>query len=171
MNVVISSGQQIKLNVVTFDPCKSLYEKELLIEVTNHDKVFQIADTIGTIYLPEPGTYRLKVLLKDYVNLAHAEKQIEITEGQNYDTLTRTTIGLCLKGIHEPICGYFCCDRLCEGHNVDYFTNGQKMMEGEFMNGFPIGQLIFYNPDGTIREIQHYDKWGKGKLEKKETFK
>jgi hypothetical protein len=171
LNVAITSGQQIKLNVVTFDPCKSLYEKELLVELTNGDKVFQISDTTGTIYLPEPGTYKLKVLLKDYVNLAYEEKQIKITKGQNYDTLTRKTIGLCIKGIHEPTCGYFCCDKLCEGHNADYFNNGKKMMEGEFINGYPIGQLIFYNPDGTKREIHYYDKWGKGKLEKTETLK
>jgi hypothetical protein len=171
LNVVITNGQQIKLNVVTFDPCKTLYEKELLIEVTNGDKVFQAADTTGTIYLPHPGTYKLKVLLKDYVTLVNSEVPIIITNGQNYDTLTRTRIGLCLQGNHQPTCGYFCCDKLCEGYNVDYFSNGKKMMEGEFMNGYPIGQLIFYNPDGTKKEIHYYDKLGKGNLEKKEIFK
>ncbi len=163
-------GQEIKLNVISFNPCSSTYENEILITLFKHNEAFQISDTLGTILLPETGEYKLKLFAKDFYRLTDSVKLIEIHQGQNYDTLTRTTIVDCTGPIHGPDCGYFCCDVLCEGYNIDYFDNGKKKLEGYFKKGFPVGQLILYRPDGTRKEIYHYDKDGKGILIKKETL-
>jgi hypothetical protein len=80
------------------------------------------------------------------------------------------TVGCILPPPRRPNWGYLCCDNLCEGYNVDYFDNGKKKMEGNFKAGLPLGPLVFYNADGKVREIHHYDKNGKGRLNKKEKF-
>jgi len=163
-------GQEIKLNVSSFNPCNSTYERELLVTLSKDNKTFHISDTIGTILLPEPGDYRLRVSSNDLYRLTDSVKLVKIHPGQNYDTLTRTTIIDCVGPLHRPDCGYFCCNNLCEGYNVDYFDNGNKKLEGRFKKGFPVGQLIYYRPDGNRKEIHHYDKAGKGRLKKKETL-
>jgi hypothetical protein len=167
-------GQDIKLNILTFNPCNSTYEHEFLASLVKGDKVFSISDSLGTIYLQETGVYKLKVFGTDFYNITDSVKLITIYRGQNYDTLTRTTI---IKGFSVnciipppkgPSWGYLCCDNLCEGYNVDYFDNGKKKIEGHFKSGLPIGQLSFYNADGKKIEIHHYDKSGKGRLKRKE---
>jgi len=161
-------GQEIKLNIISFNPCNSTYENELLVTLFKDNKTFQISDTLGTILLPETGEYRLRVFENNFYRLSDSVKLIRIHGGQNYDTLTRTTIIDCIGPMHGPDCGYLCCDDLCEGSNVDYFDNGKKKLEGQFKKGFPVGQLIFYRPDGSRKEIHYYDKDGEGRLLKKE---
>jgi hypothetical protein len=167
---IVVYGQETKLNVISFNPCNSTYENDLLVTLFKDNKTFQISDSQGTILLPEPGEYKLKVFFTDFYRLTDSVKFINIHRGQNYDTLIRTTIIDCSRPGHGPDCGYFCCDDLCEGSNVDYFVNGKKKLEGYFKKGFPVGKLIFYWPDGTRKEIHYYDKGGKGILLKKETF-
>lgn len=166
----MTRGQEVKLNVVTFNPCNSTYENELLVDLVKGNKVFQISDTLGTFHLPESGIYKLRFSC-DFFRLVDSVKMITISSGQNYDTLTRTTILKCVIVIADAggDCGYFCCDKACEGYNVDYFDNGNKKLEGHFKKGNPVGQLIFYYPDGRKKEIHHYDKAGNGRLKRKET--
>jgi len=54
--------------------------------------------------------------------------------------------------------GYYCCDTLCEGYNIDYYANGNKRIEGSFKNGEPYGDLIFYKPDGTEDYVKRYTR-------------
>jgi hypothetical protein len=56
---------------------------------------------------------------------------------------------------------YFNCYQLCNGHCVDYYTNGVKRLEGNFSEGKPVGKLIFYSPTGIIDYIEKYNKKGK----------
>ncbi|MBL7840940.1 MAG: hypothetical protein JNJ75_12405 [Cyclobacteriaceae bacterium] len=171
----LTHGQGITLNVVTFNPCNSTYENELLVHLVKDGKMFQISDTLGTIYLPDPGIYKLKVFDYTLYRLVDSVKVITISQGKNYDTLTRSAIMDCyvINCVLPPQsagdCGYSCCDQLCEGYNVDYFDNGNKRLEGYFKKGNPVGQLIFYHPDGRKKEIHHYDKAGNGRLKRKET--
>src|SRR5882757_9553440 len=88
-------GQEIKLNVMTFNPCESTYERELLFSIVKGSRIFQISDTLGTIYLPEPGEYKLKPFTAEFYNLTDAVRDIKIVRGQNYDTLTQATINRC----------------------------------------------------------------------------
>jgi hypothetical protein len=171
----LTHAQEIKLNVITFNPCNSTYEHELLVHLVKDGKKFQISDTLGTIYLPEPGVYKLKAFDYTFYRLADSVKLIKISQGQNYDTLARSVIMDCfivnciLPRQKADECGYFCCEQLCEGYKVDYFDNGNKKLEGHFKKGNPVGQLIFYYPDGRKKEIHHYDKLGNGRLKRKET--
>jgi hypothetical protein len=162
--------QEIKLNVISVNPCNSTYNKEILVELIRDGKVFQISDTLGTFVLPDTGKYELKAFDSDLYRLLNTTKGITINPGQNYDTLTNATIVKCVGTLHEPDCGYFCCDKPCEGYKVDYFDSGNKKIEGHFKAGYPVGQLTFYYPDGRRKEIHYYDKGGKGELVKKEKY-
>jgi hypothetical protein len=164
-------GQEIKLNITCFNPCSSTYEPELLVALVKDNKTFQIADTRGTFHLPEPGTYELKFFDQSFYRLRDSVQFIQINYGQNYDTLTYTTITKCffVGGHKGGECGYSCCNNLCEGYYVDYYDNGKKKIEGNFKNGLPIGELIFYKYNGAKTQIHYYDK--KGLLIKKEIIK
>jgi len=175
LGTVTARGQEIRLNIITVNSCDSTVDNELLVQLVKGDKTFFITDSLGTFILPETGVYWLKGFDNSFYTLSDSVKQITINAGQNYDTLTRSTI---MKGVpvnctlppKGPGWGYLCCDNLCEGYNVDYFDNGKKRIEGTFKNGLPIGQLILYNSEGKKKEVQHYDKGGRGRLKKKEVL-
>jgi hypothetical protein len=40
---------------------------------------------------------------------------------------------------------YYNCMEECNGFLVDYYPYDVKRLEGKFLDGFPIGKLIFYN--------------------------
>jgi hypothetical protein len=165
-------AQETRLTVTAFNPCTSAYEMAFVTLIKDGKKFDILSDSLGTIYLPEPGQYRMMLLGGgDVYRISDSVHFITIAPGQNYDTLTRTTIADCVGINHGPDCGYFCCDELCEGHNVDYFDNGKMKIEGRFRKGFPVGKLTFYNTDGTKKEIHYYDKSGHGRLIKKKAFK
>jgi len=55
---------------------------------------------------------------------------------------------------------YYNCDNLCDGHCVDYYTNGRIRLKGKFKAGLPIGKLFYHNEDGTIEKVEKYNKKG-----------
>ena len=174
---VIVHGQEIRLNIITFNLCDSSFDNELMVHLVKGDQKFFISDSLGTFNLPETGLYKLKIFDNSFYRLPDSVKLITIGFGHNYDTLTRSTI---MKGVTVncilpprpgPNWGFLCCDNMCEGYNVDYFDNGKKKMEGTFKAGLPIGRLVFYNGDGKVTEIHYYDNAGKGRLKKEEKFR
>lgn len=165
--VIDTLSQPITFNVITFNPCDSTYENEILVRLESDDSVFQISDTLGTIKLRKPGEYKLKVFGGSELYRWHdADKLVKIAVGENYDTLVRSTIYQCVKGGHHSLksCGYYCCDKPCEGYNADYYHNGIKRIEGTFRNGFPIGMLLLYYANGKDKEVHLYDNKGEGNL-------
>lgn len=59
--------------------------------------------------------------------------------------------------MYDPLKYYNCLDE-CNGFLVDYYPDGNKRLEGKFMDGFPIGKLIFYNPDGSIQKVEKHKR-------------
>ena len=43
-----------------------------------------------------------------------------------------------------------------EGPWVSYYDNGQKKEEGMYKDGFEVGKWIYYNEDGSIKEIKKF---------------
>lgn len=170
--VSISKGQEfnieeikfdtIKLTLIGFNPCTSKYENDygLLFSLGKNGSEYYPTDTLGTFLLPYLGRYDLKLFGKSmYYN-------IEITTKEHiYDTIRVAQIYECVYvSPHTPYsnCGYVCCNKPCEGYNIDYHLNGNRWIEGTFKNGQPVGNLTFYNTDGTVREIHAYDPDGNG---------
>jgi hypothetical protein len=55
---------------------------------------------------------------------------------------------------------YHFCDRLCDGHEIDFYKNGQKRIEGNFFAGVPHGRIKFYDREGFLVKIEKYSKKG-----------
>jgi hypothetical protein len=168
MGAMLVHGQGIKFNVISFNPCNSTYQNEMLVTLYKDNTSYRISDSKGTILLSDTGEYKMKVFSPKLFLLTDSLKTITIHGGQNYDTLTKTTMVDCVRTWQGQACPYFCCDHLCEGYNVDYYENGNKRVEGKFKMGIPVGQLIFYHPDGSRKEIRYYDTQGRGILLNKE---
>lgn len=53
---------------------------------------------------------------------------------------------------------FFRCGELCEGYCVDYYRNGKIRLEGNFTEGFPVGDLKIYDEKGYLKRIDKYDE-------------
>jgi len=47
-------------------------------------------------------------------------------------------------------------DKPFSGEVVSYYSNGQKEKEGTFKDGKEDGLWIYYNEDGTVKELKEY---------------
>jgi len=47
-------------------------------------------------------------------------------------------------------------DKPYSGEVVSYYSNGQKEKEGTFKDGKEDGLWIYYNEDGTVKELKEY---------------
>jgi hypothetical protein len=111
-----------------------------------------------------PGDYQLSYIMED-VNIDKNKIYHFRESGYYCDTLIKNKINKCMELTSRPsFFGYCCCDTICNGYNVDYYKNGEKRIEGNFINGKPVGKLIFYNKNGRISYVEKYSK--KGKLRK-----
>nr|WP_321230791.1 hypothetical protein [uncultured Psychroserpens sp.] len=83
--------------------------------------------------------------------------------------------------LHSSYWNYFNCDKICNGKEIDYYSNGNKRLEGIFEKGKPI-EITQFREDGivetknyyylrrlNIKRREYYDS--KGKLEEYELHK
>ncbi len=147
-------GQETKYNLMIIDPCSKKVEYGILYHLEKLGKVFSINDSIGTIYLKEPGKYEL---ITEY----GISKNVEIKKGINIDTLFTKRINECLEPVSHPnFIGYCCCEEKCNGIQKDYYNDGTLRIEGKFKNGIPTDKVIKYHPNGNIKEIRIYNRNG-----------
>jgi antitoxin component YwqK of YwqJK toxin-antitoxin module len=52
------------------------------------------------------------------------------------------------------------CEKVCDGIETDYYSNGKTRLKAEFKNGLVIGELKKYYQNGKIKEISIYDNDG-----------
>ncbi len=161
--IIRANAQASTYNLVLFDSCNGSYEYALLYSLEKQGTTFTIQDTLGTIQLEDAGNYKLRHDLE----FIHIEVTIE--PGMNVDTLSRSKIHECLEPLSHPnFMGYCCCSTKCTGFHRDYFNNGNVRVEGTFEDGKPVGQVKYFNPDGTLKIVKHYNK--KGILTRTEEF-
>ena len=150
-----SFGQEIKYNLMIKDPCSNEVEYGILYQLEKSGKTYIISDTIGTINLSQPGTYKLEA------SLYGIQKDVEIKNGTNIDTLFTKKIIECLEPVSHPnFIGFCCCDEKCDGFQQDYYNNGVLRLEGNFKKGLAIGKVIKYYSNGSIQEIRTYNNKG-----------
>ena len=159
-------AQRIKYNLMVADSCSDKVENELLYEIIQGDKKYGIEDTLGTIFLPDTGTYVLIPNIPDLYSLSSDSLILKLTEYKTYsDTLVLKRIVECVGGLHSGFYGFCGCDlEELNGYQADFYPDGQKRMEGIFKNGYAIGQVIYYYPSGRKKEVRNYDMKGEGRL-------
>ena len=57
--------------------------------------------------------------------------------------------------LHSQRWTYLSCDKICEGKEIDYYSNGNKRLEGVFENGKP-SEIKFYRENGTLESQEIY---------------
>jgi len=82
-------------------------------------------------------------------------ERILISYNKN-DTIKISRIGM-FKGIgkNSKTKVYLNCDKLCNGLEKDYYSNGNLRLEGNFDNGIPI-EIKIFEPDGIIVSQETY---------------
>lgn len=114
--------------------------------------------------LPDTGLYVLK---SPDLAIEGDSVMVHIGYGMNADTIKQRDIIDVIYLDSKPTNGmrqgggWLCCGNPCEGLKIDYYENGQKMIEGKFKKGKPIGKLIFYDDSGQQKYIEYYNKRGR----------
>ncbi len=57
--------------------------------------------------------------------------------------------------LHTKRWGYLNCNKLCNGIETDFYSNGNKRLEGNFINGKP-KEIKFFRENGTIEKLEIY---------------
>lgn len=122
------------------------------------DSVDYVSWDTNPIVLPDTGVYFIRTADAEgdliRINIYH--------KGLNKDTIVISSIfDIAYSPMFPHFSGWICCDEKCEGYQVDYYNNGNIRIEGTFRKGKAIGELKYYNLDGTLSTIRHFTKRGK----------
>ncbi|MGC3945543.1 MAG: hypothetical protein QM762_13670 [Chryseolinea sp.] len=143
---------QIKVRIYFQSDCDNsihCLEFELLnLDDTVHD----IQSKNGIAIVPSKGKYMLTShhswaddRIATFSQTISIDNSIEQTDTLNIPKIKFTWDGV-LHG--SGYWNYFNCDKLCDGHEVDFYPNGRKRTEGEFISGKPT-HIIEYRQNGT----------------------
>jgi hypothetical protein len=148
-----SFGQNISFQLFRRNQCDGSVEKFGFYSLKKDATRFGPTDTTYSCYLKDTGTYKLDFYGEERVY------HFNDSNGKYFDTLNFPKIEECYQ-MHVFV-GYCCCNEKCNGLQIDYYTNGNKRMEGLFNNGKAVGALKFYYPNGHLRRIEKYSRKGK----------
>lgn len=147
-------SQEIQFTLHGYNPCTGKIEN-VSFYALKQQTVYNPKDSSGMCLLPDTGTYSLTFF--------DEEKHYTFKEFKTYsDTLRLPIIQFCIEPTTRvAFSGYCCCGSPCEGKQVDYYSNGNKRLEGSFIKGRPIGKLNFYYSTGQVKLVEVYNKQGK----------
>ena len=150
--------KQIKYVLYGKEICDNLIKRLDIYFLWNDSIFISSLDTVP-ILLPDTGYYKLQTSYTDPQDTV----SVYISEyGLNSDTIIIESISNIIAVLHGPqIKGWYCCDKKCNGYQIDYYNNGNKRIEGYFKKGKAIGEIKYYNADGTLSTILYYNKRGK----------
>ncbi|MEM1220803.1 MAG: hypothetical protein AAGH79_17920 [Bacteroidota bacterium] len=143
-----------QLELFWLDPCSGEVSPLLayLLQKETADTIIRFySGASNRVDLPSSGMYELSLLgfRESIPYLVNTPKQI--------DTLALNAVNLKIAfDIPFNTLHYYCCDTLCEGQANRYFPTGELMMQGTFKHGNPIGELIFFEISGKVRETRIY---------------
>lgn len=149
-------GQEIKFELYISDSCKDTIGRVPFYNLRKNGIDYYPQDNNGIVYLKEIGQYELSTIYSKVL------KTYDLKSFDNVkDTINMPSINECLEPTTHPnFIGYCCCEDKCEGKQIDYYSNGNKRIEGYFKNGKALGKLKYYYLDGTLKQVDKYNKKG-----------
>jgi len=151
-------NSQNKVNIFFYDSCAdnikvldyTLFDMNSWVSYRSNKSEIEI-DSIGTYLLSS------QLASQDYND--SFSQVIEISNlNKHVDTISIPRIRMRSRSeLHSPYFKYVNCDTICDGMEIDYYTNGNKRIEGTFINGDPI-QLVDYRIDGTMESKEFFKK-------------
>jgi len=164
--VSFSCFGQAKFKLFGHSPCSNEVKEIKYFGLRKGGDSFNTIDTSGIVLLKDTGVYILSYVLDKIDDSELGKKYYVKSTGDLADTLRILKITPCIEtSTRANFNGYCCCDKKCEGRQIDYYENGSKRIEGNFVEGKPVGKLIFYDSKGNVQEVHKYN--GKGRLVKK----
>jgi hypothetical protein len=155
---------QVKFKLFGYDPCSKEVRRIESFGLKMGDRSFNPTDTSSLLL--DSGVYILSYVIEKIDSSQLGKKYYIKSIGVFGDTLRLLSISPCIEPTTSPnFSGYCCCNKKCEGRQIDYYQNGNKRIEGNFIDGKPVGRLIFYHLNGNVREVHKYSR--KGRLRSK----
>ncbi|MBL0743720.1 toxin-antitoxin system YwqK family antitoxin [Chryseolinea lacunae] len=157
-----SAMGQIKFKLYAYSPCSEKVTKIESFGLKKNGLTLAIADTSGVLLLKDTGRYTLLYAMEK-IDSTQLRREYYVSAVECFsDTLKLISIDACLEPTSHPnFIGYCCCEKKCQGTQIDFYENGNKRIEGFFKEGIPIGQLKFYYPNGKLKMIKDYSKKGR----------
>lgn len=155
VNITLKS-QIIELRLYIKDSCTNSVQALNYYEIEK-DTFYYFSSGNNFVFLPDTGLYKLN---SQYIS---GEIELKINNKKIFiDTLKKIDVYEVITVDQHPFFkGWLCCNKKCNGYRVGYYCNGNKRIEGTFKRGQPIGELKYYNEDGTLLYIAYYNKRGK----------
>ena len=164
-------SQEIKFNLFLKDSCSNEIERSDYYHLEKDGTEYNISDFDGTIILLTKGEYKLVATEIGEVRKIVIDKLI------NSDTLVKPRIEEYIKKTNVsykkgtsreqlkklgiiPNYKFMNCEKVCDGIETDYYSNGKVRLKAEFKNGLVIGELKRYYQNGKIKEVSVYDNDG-----------
>jgi antitoxin component YwqK of YwqJK toxin-antitoxin module len=146
--------------------CQSKILKDsITFELQNLETMQSYYSENSKVIIPSPGKYELFVNIHNGKFKSSYEEKIEFKNLQKVvDTFTIPKLLFVTDNDYKANSSkYFKCDKLCNGYEVDYFENGKKRLEGNFVNGNAIWETEFERDGSSIKyyydKSNQYTKW------------
>lgn len=151
---------QTKFKLFGYDACSKEVRRIESFGLKMGGGSFNPTDTSSLLL--DSGVYILSYVIEKIDSTQLGKKYHIKSIGVFSDTLRLLSISPCIEPTTYPnFSGYCCCDRKCEGRQIDYYQNGNRRIEGNFIGGKPVGRLVFYHPDGSVKEVHQYSRKGR----------
>ena len=147
-----------------YDSCKDsiyLYHEYALYFENSWDSINESTwyctnDSIRSCELPSLGIYMLGLI----DNIREAPNSLSFDQYKTYSDTFRISLiaeyfGTTTAGGYY---GYYCCEELCDGEIVEYFSNNHISFKGSFDNGIPNDNLYYYYRNGNVKEIHFHTR-------------
>lgn len=155
------TNAQSVIKLKFFDNCSNRVV-DLKYELIKYEDKAQSIIAKDSITLVDPGGYMISVSIprENYVAFFNISRLFADKKTYN-DTIELSRIAPCNDGaLHSKYWKFHNCDRLCNGHEIDYYQNGKKSVEGDFLNGWPKRKIKYFNLNGDLLETEIYSKKG-----------
>ncbi|WP_298879684.1 hypothetical protein [uncultured Polaribacter sp.] len=154
----INIQSQVELDIYFFDECENELKKvEFELIDSNFNLVEFKKNTIDSI-----GVYTLatKLDIKNGDYGVNVFKILKIEKfGKYTDTINVPKIRFVTSNVlHSTYWSYYKCSKICNGKEVDYFSNGNIRLQGNFKNGKP-NEIKEYNEKGELLTQTYYKNY------------
>lgn len=157
---------QIEVQYYFENQCQSLISQDSIsFELQNLETEESYYSKNSKVIIPSSGKYELSVTINNGKYQRSYEEKMEFKDSQKVvHTLIIPKILFEIDNNTETnYSKYFKCDKICNGYEVDYFENGNKRLEGNFVNGDAIWETEFERDGSFIKyyynKSNQYTKW------------
>ena len=151
---------QIEVEFHFKNQCESAVAKDSIsFELQNLTTSESFYSEDSKVIIPSPGKYELFVTIRNGKYERSYEEKMEFQDSKKViDTLAIPKILFETDNDSKTdYSKYLKCEKVCDGYEVDYFENGKKRLEGNFLKGKAIWETEF-EKDGSFTKY-YYDKF------------